>query len=83
MDGKLLGYKRFKSKAGKECCVAVVVSEYSQRDMERGCVGSGANEIFLPEEQYNYLTAKDIGKPVKLTYEISNGRAYLQEFAVQ
>lgn len=83
MNGTLVGFKRFKSKAGKDLCVANVVTPYNQRDLEKGYSGSDAQQIFLPEHQVNMLTDKDVGKTVQLLYEVSNGRAYLTEFVVK
>lgn len=83
MENRLLGYKKFKSKYGKDCCVAIVSTDFSQYEKDHGCIGTTAKEIFLPDEQYNYLTPKDIGKLVETAYEVNGNRAYLQYFAVK
>lgn len=74
---RLVGYKRFKSKKGKNFCVANIVSGYSNRDIERNCVGEKVEEIFLPDEQYDLLTPDDIGRELSFDYDMSGGRAYL------
>lgn len=80
---KLLGYKKFTGKNGKEYCVANVTTPYKDRDKERGCVGSDVQEIFLPEKQLNLLSPADIGKDLDLNYELSGGRAYLVDVSVK
>lgn len=80
---RLVGYKRFTSKKGKEYCVANVVSQYSQRDEERGCVGEKTEEIFLPDNCLKLLKPEDVGCELDMTYEYSGGRAYLVDVAVR
>lgn len=79
---KLVGFKHFTSKKGANFCVANVVTEYSAREITIDCVGSKVEEIFLPADQLTYLIPSDIGKEVRLEYEISGGRAYLTKFEV-
>lgn len=79
---KLLGYRKFKAKNGKEYCVANVTSSYGEREKNSGCVGAKVEEVFLPEERTHFLTPADVGKEIKLDYEISNGRAYIVDIAV-
>lgn len=79
----LIGYRRFTGKNGKNYCVANVTSEFSAREKDNGAVGLKTQEVFLPEEQYNYLVPADCGKPATLDYEINDGRAYLTNFSVE
>lgn len=79
---RLVGYKRFTSKKGKEYCVANVISTYSQRDIDRGCVGEKTEEIFLPENCFNLLKPEDVGRELDMSYDYSGGRAYLVDVAV-
>lgn len=65
---ELVGYKRFKSKQGKDYCVANVISDYSPAEISRGCTGKKVQEIFIPDEQYGYLNNEHIGHELKLTY---------------
>ncbi|MCM1185003.1 MAG: hypothetical protein NC251_13455 [Lachnoclostridium sp.] len=79
MQGKLVGFKRFKSKKGNDLCLANIETPFSPSDIARGCVGSDVQGVFVPDDQYDLLTEKDIGKTVELVYSINNGRAYLEE----
>lgn len=83
MTGKLVGYKRFTSKNGRDLCVANVVIPYTPAENGRGSVGSDVKEIFLPDHQVNMLTEKDIGKDVEMFYTISGTRAYLENMVVK
>ncbi|MCM1191053.1 MAG: hypothetical protein NC123_04365 [Butyrivibrio sp.] len=79
----LLGYRRFTSKSNKPCCVAVVGTVCDSNDNSRGSFGMSAEDVFLPSEMYSYLEPGDIGKPVTLNYNVSNGRAYINDFYVE
>ena len=81
---KLVGYKKFVSKKnGKMYCVASVVQDLSQREIENGVVGQKVDEVWLPEEKFDYLKPTDIGKELVLDYELSGGRAYLVNVSVK
>lgn len=82
MEGKLVGFKRFKSKKGNDLCLANIETPFAPSDIARGCVGNDVQGVFLPDNQYDMLTEKDIGKTVKLIYSINCGRAYLEELQV-
>lgn len=71
----LVGYSRFKSKKGVDYCVANVVSDYPAS--AAGSVGQKIEQIFMPDDLYDYLQPSHIGKEIKLDYEISGNRAYL------
>lgn len=76
--GKLVGYKYLHSKkTDKDFCVAVVLSEFSKNEKESGSVGQKVEELFMPDDLYNFLKPEHIGKEFVPSYEISNGRAYL------
>lgn len=72
MKLEIVGYKRFKSKQGKDFCVANVVSDYSPSEVSKGCVGMKVQEIFIPDEQYGYLNNEHIGRELKLTYGLGD-----------
>ena len=78
----LVGYKRFKGRNGKDYCVANIMTDYSKRELQYENYGRKVQEIFLPDDLYNYLEEKDIGKAVGLGYEINGNRAYLTSFKV-
>lgn len=71
----LVGYKRFKAKNGKDYCVACVVSDFSANAI--GCVGQKVEEVFMPDEMFEYLQPQHVGKEIKFDYEVSGNRAYL------
>lgn len=79
---KLVGYKRFTSKKGERYCVAQVVSQFSQRDLDNGCCGSKVEEVFLPAEKVDFLNPSHIGKDIEFQYELSGNRAFLIDFTV-
>lgn len=80
--GKLVGFKRFTSKKGKRYCVIHLVTPYGQRDLDDGCFGSQAEDIFLPDDLFDLLTVKDLNKDVEVIYEISSGRAFVTDLKV-
>lgn len=81
---KLVGYRRFTSKKnGKDYCVAEIETPFSSRETASGAVGCKTEQIFMPEEQYDFLKPDHIGKEVKLDYELSGGRAYLVNVTVK
>ena len=79
----LIGYSRFTGKNGRNYCVANVTSEFSARDIQNGAAGLKSQEVFLPDDQLDYLTPADCGKKCQLDYEINGGRAYLINFSVE
>lgn len=83
MEKTLVGYKRFTSKKGIPLCVAIVSTPFTERDNERGSFGCDSESVFLPTELYDYLTPKDIGKPITLSYNIVGGRAFLTDVQVK
>lgn len=79
-EKKLIGFKKFIGKNGKNYCVANVLSNYTQYD--KNCVGQKVEEIFLPEGCENMLDSKSIGKCVEIGYRITAGRAYVESFKI-
>ena len=79
----LLGFRRFTSKKNNiPCCIATVATKFDVNDNQRGSFGMSAEDIFLPQELYSYLSIDDIGKPVTVIYDIVSGRAYINNFVV-
>lgn len=84
MASRLVGYRRFTSKKnGKEYCVASVVSDLTDVEKNNGYVGQKTEEIFLPEEQVDFLNPSHIGKEMLCEYTISSGRAFLNKVTVK
>ena len=82
MSKTLVGFKRFKSKKGNPLCVAIITVPFDAKANERGSYGYDVESVFVPAEQYDYLTTDDLGKPVTTQYDIVGGRAYLREITV-
>ena len=81
---KLLGYKKFTSKAGKKCCVATVAFDLTENEKLNGSVGVRVdNNLFMPESQVDLLKPENIGHELLLDYTVSSGRAYLQSVTVK
>jgi len=76
---KLVGFKSFTSKAGKQCNMASVVTDYTPAEIARGCVGAESQTIFLPDATAEKITSESIGKEVELIYSIRGGRAFLED----
>ena len=79
-ENELIGIKRFGSKAGKNCVIALVKRSFTLREQDYGSVGQVVDEIFMPTS----FTLKDehIGHALKLDYDISSGKAYLKNVVV-
>lgn len=81
---KLAGYRKFNSKKnGKDYCVAFLLHDIGEREMQAGFVGQKIEELFLPDSYINSLKPDDVGKQVILDYEVNNGNAYLVKFSVK
>lgn len=79
----LLGYKKFESKKdGKQYCIANVCYEYTDKEVDNGCIGSRCEEVFLPDEFVDLLTPSDIMKSVELSYEKVGQYFRVAEFSV-
>lgn len=80
---KILGYRKFNSKAGKACCIVTVTSVYTDKEIERGACGAKAEELWLPEESHNLINPQVIGKNMEVTYTVSAGKAYILSVAIK
>lgn len=83
--GKLIGYKYIHSKkSDKDFCVATVLSELSEREKHDGkAFGQKSEDIFMPDDLFNYLKPEHIGKEFVPEYSISNGRAFLVNVTIK
>lgn len=79
---KLIGLKKFKSKKGQDCYVAVIEVPFTDREMEYGSRGCKAEEQFIDERIYNMLSPADFGKQIVRDFQITGGRAYLTDLQV-
>ncbi|HKL94887.1 MAG TPA: hypothetical protein VJ845_00510 [Haploplasma sp.] len=80
LENVLIGIKRFTSKADKPCTIGLVLRSFSQREMDYGSVGQVVDEIFMPSSFV--LKDEHIGHALKLEYDVSSGRAYLNNVVV-
>lgn len=80
---KIIGYRKFNSKAGKPCCIVTVGAPYSEREIERGACGTKTEELWLPEESHNLINPQVIGKNIEVSYTISAGKAYIASVAIK
>lgn len=74
---KILGYRKFNSKAGKALCIVTASSPYTDREIEHGACGVKVEELWLPEECHAMINPQVVGKNIELSYSVSNGRAYI------
>lgn len=83
-EKKIIGYRKFTSKAGKECLMCDCVQELSERDKASGAVGQKCCTEFIPESCWNlFVDDKCIGKTLVCHYTISGGRAYLDKVEIK
>lgn len=80
---KLVGYRRFISGKGRDCCVASVLVDATERDKNAGQVGQKTEDVFIPSDQLDLLKPSDIGKELVCDYDLSNGRAFLIHVSVK
>ena len=64
--GRILGYKKFKSKAGSDCCIVNIVVSPSTRDVKFGYVGEKCIEKFIPDEYHSLFTPDVIGQNIEM-----------------
>lgn len=75
--GKVIGYSKFMSKKGTDCCVVRVLFPATDRDNQFGTFGEVVQEIFVPDAQHAEVTEKVIGKSCTVNYNYYNGRGYV------
>lgn len=81
---KLLGYSKGVSKKnGSPFCMIHVVSDFTPTEIANGSQGSKVDTLFMPQNQVDDLKPTDIGKEIFLDYNISNGRAFLDNVTVK
>lgn len=69
----LVGVSKFTSKAGKPFTVAFLSQDFNPADTAKGCFGQKIEQIFVPEEQLDYLKPEDLGKEITMDYVFYNG----------
>lgn len=74
---KVAGYREFQSKKGNTCRLLTVLSPYSDKEREKGCVGNRTEDIFLPDDCDLKITEADIDKEVVIDWSVVGGRAFV------
>lgn len=49
MSSLFLGFRKFVSSKGNNCCIVNLLDDYTQFDIQHGASGQKVNEVFLPE----------------------------------
>lgn len=68
MENILIGYRKFKSKKGSDCCIVNFVHDFSSFDISHGAYGQTVEEVFLPEDCHGSITPAVIGSLCELVY---------------
>lgn len=72
---EIIGYSKFKSKNGNEVMFVDVAKQTTDRDAQWGRVGMKVEQIWIPSSCFSKFDSSVVGKVLKASYEISNGRA--------
>ena len=81
-ESVIIGYRKFKSKKGFDCCLISVMSLCCDRDLRYGACGYKVQDVFVPEAQHNLIVPDVVGKPVVIHYEINGGNAYVRSIEI-
>lgn len=81
--GQIIGYSKFKSKKGADCCVLRVMVPCGLRDNEYGRYGHTIQEVFVPDEMHSQITEEVILREVTVDYEFYNGKAYPRSIVIE
>jgi len=65
---EILGFKKFKSKAGKDCCVLQLVRDFTPSEVASGSIGRGIEEVFLPIELSHLAIPENVGSLCELYF---------------
>ena len=65
---RLIGFRKFVSKKGTNCCVVNLLCDFSSFDVQHGACGEKVEEVFLPEECHSLIDARVIGSECDLIY---------------
>lgn len=72
---EIIGYSKFKSKAGNEVMFVDVVKHPTDRDISFGRVGMKVEQIWIPSSCFNKFSPAVVGKLLKASYEVDGMRA--------
>lgn len=83
MVSNVVGYREFNSKKGNKCRVLTLMSPYSDRDKEKGCIGNRVEDVFIPETCDLQITEASIGQIAVVEYSIFGGRAFVNNIILK
>lgn len=66
MVATFVGFKKFKSKAGNDCCIANITVPFTPDEEEKGGKGINVQSFFMPEEQRGKCVPENLGKDVEI-----------------
>lgn len=68
MKSLLIGYRKFQSKKGSNCCIVNLLHDFSPFDISHGAYGQCVEEVFLPENCHGSITPEVVGEMCELEY---------------
>lgn len=68
MIALLIGYRKFTSKKGTNCCIVSLVVDYSDFDVQHGACGQKVDEVFIPENCHGLIQPNSVGRYYELEY---------------
>lgn len=83
MKNTIIGYRKFNSKAGKSCCIVIIVREGTENDIKHGLVGMVSDEIFIPESCHSLIDESVLDKELITHYNVVGGRPYLENIEIK
>ena len=82
MKNTIIGYRKFRSKAGKDCCIVTIVREGTPNDVAHGLVGMVAEEVFIPENCHSLINESVLDKQLIMEHSVVGNRAYLKNIEI-
>lgn len=75
----ILGFSKFKSKKGFDCCVMQLSRDFSSRELLAGSVGQKVEEVFLNDDIIDIFDVNNIGKSCDVFY---NRNGYVSDIVL-
>lgn len=82
-NNEIIGYSRFKSKSGNEVMFVDVAKIPTENDKKWGRVGMKLEQVWIPSTCFVKFSPAVVGKVLRASYEISNGRANVIDVAFE
>lgn len=64
----ILGFSKFKSRKGVECCVMQLSRDFNSRELLAGSVGKRVEEVFLSDDIIGVFDVNNVGKSCDVFY---------------